>query len=88
MLMNPVQSILIGTVQLYRWTLSPVLAFCLGPYARCRFTPSCSLYAVEAIRTHGAARGGWLAARRLLSCHPLGRTGFDPVPARRLKGSV
>jgi len=52
----------------------------------CRFTPTCSVYAMEAIRTHGAARGALLAARRLLRCHPItwlgGSSGFDPVPPK------
>jgi putative membrane protein insertion efficiency factor len=48
----------------------------------CRFIPSCSEYAREAVTTHGAARGSWMAARRLGRCHPLGGRGFDPVPAR------
>lgn len=60
----------------------------ISPYFRgsCRFLPSCADYAVEAIDRHGAARGVWLAARRLVRCHPLCAAGYDPVPAPR--GSV
>ena len=47
----------------------------------CRYVPSCSEYAREAIEIHGAARGAWLSARRLTRCHPLGGFGFDPVPS-------
>ena len=50
---------------------------------RCRFHPSCSQYALEALTTHGAARGSWLAARRIGRCHPWGGHGVDPVPAGR-----
>lgn len=50
----------------------------------CRFVPSCSNYALEALEAHGAARGGALAARRLCRCHPWGGQGFDPVPPRKL----
>lgn len=63
-----------GVVRGYQYTLRPVLG------CNCRFWPSCSDYAVEALRTHGAARGGWLAARRILRCHPWHPGGVDPVP--------
>lgn len=51
----------------------------------CRFTPTCSQYALEALRIHGPARGLWLALRRLARCHPWGGSGYDPVPPRRHK---
>jgi uncharacterized protein len=65
---------MIGVVRFYRRGISPFLP------PSCRFTPTCSAYAEEALRKHGALRGGWLATRRLLRCHPLGGRGFDPVP--------
>lgn len=61
-------------IRLYQRLLSPYSA------GACRFSPSCSQYAREAIERHGVARGAWLAARRLLRCHPLGKSGYDPVP--------
>lgn len=57
------------------------LAFSGWLGSSCRFTPTCSLYAIEAIERHGAAAGSWLAARRLLRCHPWCAGGCDPVPA-------
>ena len=60
----------------YQRFISPLLA------PRCRFAPSCSQYAVYALRAHGAARGLWLAVRRLARCHPFHPGGYDPVPAR------
>ncbi len=59
----------------YKRFISPML-----PHA-CRFVPTCSEYAMEAVERHGVVRGGWLAARRLLRCQPLARAGYDPVPA-------
>jgi putative membrane protein insertion efficiency factor len=53
-----------------------------GRPSPCRFVPSCSTYAVEALEHHGALRGGWLSARRLCRCHPWGGQGYDPVPGR------
>jgi len=68
---------MIAPIRLYQWTLSPLLG------TTCRYAPSCSEYAAEAIATHGALRGGWLTLRRLLRCHPWGGSGYDPVPSDR-----
>jgi uncharacterized protein len=77
---NAAQHVLIFSLRLYQWTLSPAQGLLFGPLARCRFTPSCSAYALEAVRTHGALKGSWLALRRLGRCHPWGGCGEDPVP--------
>lgn len=61
-------------IRLYQKFLSPFLG------AQCRYTPTCSQYAVEALQKHGALRGGWLAFKRILSCNPWGGHGHDPVP--------
>jgi putative membrane protein insertion efficiency factor len=68
-------------LRFYQLAISPML----GP--RCRFYPSCSNYALEAIRTHGAGRGSWLAARRVCRCHPWNAGGLDPVPEAKDKNS-
>ncbi|MDE5924869.1 MAG: membrane protein insertion efficiency factor YidD [Muribaculaceae bacterium] len=68
--------LLILPIRFYQGAISPHLP------ASCRFTPTCSQYAVEAIRIHGPGRGLWLAVRRILRCHPWGGSGYDPVPPR------
>jgi uncharacterized protein len=75
-------------VRVYRCLLSPVKTFVFGPSGRCRFTPTCSQYALESIRQHGALRGSWLAARRLCRCHPWGGCGHDPVPPAHSKSEI
>jgi len=65
---------LVVLVKFYQWCISPFLP------PSCRFTPTCSQYALEALRKHGPFRGTWLALRRLLRCHPWGGHGYDPVP--------
>lgn len=75
-----VRLLLISLVCLYRWALSPAKTFLGGPLAQCRFTPSCSEYALESLKAHGAISGSWLALNRICRCHPWGDCGHDPVP--------
>jgi putative membrane protein insertion efficiency factor len=74
--MSAAASVAVGAVRLYQWTLRPLIG------ANCRFHPSCSEYAVDALHMHGAVRGAALAARRVLRCNPWNEGGYDPVPAR------
>lgn len=71
-----VNAVLMGLVRAYRFFLSPWLG------SACRFTPTCSAYALQSLQTHGPAAGTYLAARRLLRCHPGCPGGHDPVPER------
>lgn len=66
--------LLLSLIRAYRYAISPLLG------QNCRFTPSCSAYALEAIDRFGAPRGSWLALRRILRCHPFHPGGYDPVP--------
>jgi putative membrane protein insertion efficiency factor len=75
-LSRALRTILLFGIATYQTLISPLL----GP--RCRFHPTCSHYAAQAIRQHGGLQGGWLAMRRMARCHPLNPGGFDPVPPR------
>jgi len=76
MLATLLRALLIGLVRAYQIVFRPILG------SNCRFTPSCSDYAVEAVREHGAVRGAYLAGRRILRCNPWHAGGDDPVPPR------
>ena len=76
-MMNWLRKIYVFPIKVYQWTLSPLL----GP--TCRFDPSCSHYAVEAVEEWGILKGSWLGLRRILRCHPWGGYGPDPVPKRK-----
>lgn len=69
-----ISAILLAPIYFYRAAISPMFP------PTCRFTPTCSEYAIQAIRKHGPAKGLYLAIRRLLRCHPWGGSGYDPVP--------
>lgn len=69
-----VSNFLIVTVKVYQWIISPF------SIASCRFQPTCSAYAIEAIRKYGPGKGGWMSVKRIVSCHPWGKHGYDPVP--------
>ena len=75
--MSPLAGILALPVRAYRAVFSPWVGH------NCRYQPTCSAYALEALERHGALKGAWLALRRILRCHPFGRSGYDPVPERR-----
>lgn len=66
--------LLLGILKCYQWVISPIF-----PPA-CRYVPTCSTYAKHAIEIHGPFKGGWLAFKRFVTCHPLGGSGYDPVP--------
>ncbi|MEO6985554.1 MAG: membrane protein insertion efficiency factor YidD [Paralcaligenes sp.] len=72
-----IKALLIAPIRFYRYFLSPWLG------RSCRFTPSCSVYAIEAIEIHGPVRGLWLAAKRIVRCQPWCAGGYDPVPGSK-----
>ncbi|WP_300033944.1 membrane protein insertion efficiency factor YidD [uncultured Roseobacter sp.] len=72
--MSPLSGLIALPVRAYRLIFSPWVGH------NCRYQPTCSAYALEALEQHGALKGSWLAARRILRCHPWGRSGYDPVP--------
>ncbi|HZQ45366.1 MAG TPA: membrane protein insertion efficiency factor YidD [Verrucomicrobiae bacterium] len=72
-------------MRLYQRVISPAKAGLFGPLGQCRFTPSCSQYASEAVREHGAVKGSLLAVWRVCRCNPWGGCGDDPVPPRKFK---
>ena len=74
--------LVLALVGAYRVLLAPLVG------GSCRFTPTCSVYMSDAVRQHGASRGGWLGLRRLARCHPFGSHGFDPVPGSITSGIV
>lgn len=75
--MSPLAHIVAFPVRAYRLIFSPWVGF------HCRYHPTCSQYALEALERHGAVRGTWLMLRRIARCHPWGRSGHDPVPERK-----
>ncbi len=77
--MNLLQKLVIGALRGYKWAISPMLL------PACRYVPTCSEYAIEAVEQHGVVRGSLMAAGRLLRCHPFVRGGVDPVPLARNK---
>jgi len=72
--MSPLARLFTLPVHFYRLVISPLLG------SNCRYQPTCSAYALEALQRHGAFKGGWLAIRRISRCHPMGGSGYDPVP--------
>jgi uncharacterized protein len=70
---SPVQVVVIQLLRAYKWAISPMLP------AACRYVPTCSDYATEAVERYGPIRGGWMALMRLLRCHPFVKGGYDPV---------
>ena len=77
--MKIINNVLITLIKGYKYLLSPLLG------STCRYLPTCSEYSIEALKTYGFFKGSWLSFKRILSCHPWGRGGFDPVKKIKIK---
>lgn len=77
---NTIKKLIIFLIKTYQVTLSPRFS-----HGACRYTPTCSQYAVEAVQVHGVIKGGFLAIRRILRCNPFCKGGYDPVPPKKNK---
>ena len=86
--MNLARQLCIVLLKIYRVVLSPAKQVAFGPAGRCRFEPSCSAYALQAVERHGAMTGCALAAKRICRCHPWGGSGYDPVPRATAAGQA
>ena len=84
---NAAQHILVVIVRVYQLTLSPAKTYVFGESGGCRYDPSCSAYALGAVKVHGALAGSWMALKRIGRCHPWGGCGEDPVPPKSAKES-
>jgi putative membrane protein insertion efficiency factor len=72
--MNPLSYLFVGLIKIYQYTISPMLG------VSCRYQPTCSAYGIEALKKYGFLKGSYLTIKRVLSCHPCGGHGHDPVP--------
>lgn len=72
-----ISSFFVFLIRVYQVSISPIFG------ANCRYNPTCSAYAIEALKVHGSIKGGFLALKRILSCHPWGGHGYDPVPKKK-----
>lgn len=77
---NPAKKAIIFLIKTYQLTLSPRFS-----HGSCRYTPTCSQYAIEAVEVHGVIKGTWLSFKRILRCNPFFKGGFDPVPTKNNK---
>lgn len=79
---NPFTILALAAIRIYQWIFSPLKRALFGMDGCCRYAPSCSEYAWQAIHAHGLAKGSWLGTKRICRCHPWGGQGYDPVPLK------